>query len=74
MSTLALQKAIQIAGTQTELARRIGKTQAHVWNWLHRDHRVPADVAARIEAATDGQVKKEELRPDVFLLAVPLNK
>lgn len=61
-----LQRAIEICGGQAALARRIGKAQAHVWNWLNRDKTVPADQCIPIETATDGEVSRYELRPDVF--------
>lgn len=64
MTSNALEKAIEVAGSQAELARRIGKKQAHVWNWLHRDKIVPAEVVLAIEQATG--VTRYELRPDVF--------
>lgn len=62
----ALVKAIEICGGQAELARRLGKAQAHVWNWLHRDRAVPADQCLPIERATAGAVTRYQLRPDVF--------
>lgn len=62
----ALRRAIEIAGSQANLARLIGKKPGHVWAWLHRDQRVPAEVCRAIERATDGRVKRHELRPDIF--------
>jgi DNA-binding transcriptional regulator YdaS (Cro superfamily) len=62
----ALEKAVEIAGSQAELARRLGKKQAHIWNWLHRDKQVPAECVLAIESATDGAVTRYDLRPDVF--------
>lgn len=59
-----LRKAIQVAGSQTELAKRIGKKQAHVWNWLHRDKKVPAESVLAIERETG--VSRHDLRPDIF--------
>jgi DNA-binding transcriptional regulator YdaS (Cro superfamily) len=65
----ALERAVEICGGQTGLARACGVKQAHVWNWLRRDKRVSAETAIQIEAATKGAVTREELRPDIF--AVP---
>lgn len=62
----ALERAISICGGQTALGKAVGKTQSHVWNWLHRSGRVPADMAASIERATKGKVKREQLRPDIY--------
>lgn len=66
MSQSALEKAIEVVGSQAELARRIGKKQAHIWNWLNRDKDVPAEVVASIEDATGGAVTRHDLRPDIF--------
>lgn len=59
-----LERAIDVAGSQAALARRIGKKQAHVWNWLHRDRRVPAESVLDIERETG--VSRSELRPDLY--------
>jgi DNA-binding transcriptional regulator YdaS (Cro superfamily) len=60
-----LQRAISIAGSQSELARRIGVTQAHVWQWLHRSKgKVPGQYVIPIEKATG--VSRHELRPDLY--------
>lgn len=66
MEIKGLEKAVEIAGSQAELARRLGKKQAHVWNWLHRDKRVPADMVIPIELATEGRVTRHELRSDLY--------
>ncbi len=66
MSTQALKKAIQIAGSQTALAKLIDKQQGHVSSWLHRDKKVPPRMAILIERALDGQVTRAELCPDIF--------
>ena len=63
----ALLEAIKIAGSQTELARRINVTQSHIWNWLNRDKRVPAEYVLPIESAVGGKVDRTKLRPDLFL-------
>ena len=73
MSTAALEEAIDLAGGQTPLAAKITAIaikrglrekpyrQSHVWSWLHRDKKVPPDVAALIEEALQGQITKERL-------------
>ena len=67
MKRKPLHRAIAIAGSQAELARRIGKNQQDVHYWLHDAKKgVPAEHAAAIEQATGGIVKREELRPDIF--------
>mgnify|MGYP000884337945 CR=1 FL=1 len=60
-----LQRAVDLAGSQTELARRIGVQQAHVWNWLNRSKgKVPGEHVIPIEKATG--VSRHELRPDLY--------
>ena len=66
MSTQALTKAIEVVGGQGELARRLGLKQGHIWWWLHRSHRVPAEQVLAIERATAGQVTRYDLRPDLY--------
>lgn len=59
-----LQTAIKAAGSVTELAARLGVRQSAVSNWLARGT-VPPERCGAIEAATDGAVRAEHLRPDV---------
>ncbi len=65
MERTPLDKAIKIAGGQSELARRIGKTQGHISSWRRRG-RVPPEVVLSIEAAVGGQVTRYELRHDIY--------
>ncbi len=60
----ALTKAQEILGSQTALARAVGLVPQVVNNW-HRRGRVPADYCPKIERATNGAVRCEDLRPDV---------
>jgi DNA-binding transcriptional regulator YdaS (Cro superfamily) len=59
-----IEKAVQKAGGQAALAKKIGTSQAHVWNWIHRDCRVKAEYVLPIERATG--VSRHELRPDLY--------
>lgn len=61
-----LQRAVEICQGQTALAQKIGTSQALVWFWLNRAKRIPPRAAIDIEAATDGQVTRHQLCPDVF--------
>lgn len=63
MNRTAIETAVAIAGSQSELARRIGVRQGYVWKWL-RSKKVPAERCADIELATG--VTRYQLRPDVF--------
>ena len=66
MEMEALEKAVELAGGQTALASCIGVKQTHVWNWLNRDKRVPAERVIAIEQATHGRVSRHALRPDIY--------
>jgi Uma2 family endonuclease/DNA-binding transcriptional regulator YdaS (Cro superfamily) len=61
--TTALQLAIKLAGGQTALAARIGRTQGHVSKWLERNF-IPPDAVLPIENATG--ISRHELRPDIY--------
>lgn len=76
---VSLRRAVQIVGSQAELARRVADfkknpriKQAHVWNWLNRDKEVPADMVLAVEAATVDEktgrprVLRHDLRPDLY--------
>jgi len=64
-----LQLAVKAAGGQTALAREIGVTQKHIWNWLNRDEKVPAEHVLAIEEATG--VSRHHLRPDIYPTTYP---
>lgn len=66
ISISPLQKAIAIAGGQKALARKVGVKQQNVSWWINKSKKVPAERCAAIERATNGAVKREQLRPDVF--------
>lgn len=60
----ALQKAVNIAGGQTELAKIINTRQQNVWTWLNRDKKCSATYVAKVSEVTG--VPCYELRPDIF--------
>ena len=62
----ALEKAIAAVGTQAALAKALGVSPQHVWNWVNRDKEIPAKQAIAIERATNGEVTRHELRPDLY--------
>lgn len=68
MCKAALERAIEHAGGQTALAKKLGVKQANVWTWLNRvkGETPPAEFCLGIEVATAGAVSRYELRPDVF--------
>lgn len=65
-SCRALQKAIELCGSQSELARRIGgKVRVgHIYYWLRKG--VPLERCPDVARATGGVVPCADLRPDFF--------
>lgn len=61
-----LEKAIELAGGQSSLARLINVSQPRISNWLNRDKKVPAEYVYPIVNAVGGKVTAHDLRPDVF--------
>ena len=62
----ALKKAIDLAGGQTQVAKKCNTTQQRVWNWINRDKKLPAEYVLTIEKLTG--VSRHELRPDIYPL------
>lgn len=65
-NSIFLEKAVQVAGSQSALAHAIGVKQQHVWHWLNRAGQIPAEYAIPIEQATGGVVTRHDLRPDIY--------
>lgn len=67
-----IRSAVDLVGGQVELAKRLSEImgrnirQSHIWNWLNRPGPLPAEYAIPIEKATDGRVRRGELRPDIY--------
>lgn len=68
----ALNRAVELCGSQRELARRLAVrmkdpkiSQAHVWKWIQKGQ-APAEVCRAIEAEVEGKVTRYKLRPDVY--------
>ncbi|NHN79707.1 helix-turn-helix domain-containing protein [Azotobacter chroococcum] len=59
----ALNKAIGVVGSPTELAKRVGVSPQNIFNWKRRG--VPAERVPAVVRATDGAVQAHELRPDL---------
>jgi len=60
----ALEKAAEILGSQSALARAVRVTPAAVTCWIVRGA-IPAEHCPAIERATNGAVRCEDIRPDV---------
>jgi DNA-binding transcriptional regulator YdaS (Cro superfamily) len=61
-----IKKAIKKAGSQAELAKRLGLSQQGVSYLLNQATRVSGETAVAIDRFTGGEVRKEDLRPDIF--------
>lgn len=59
-----IKKALQIVGSQKNLANICGVTQPAVHKWLHGGAVSPSKVAAIVKA-TNGEVQAYQLRPDL---------
>lgn len=60
-----IQNACAKLGGQAALARELGLTAAAVSQWVAGIRPVPAEHCPRIERLTDGEVRCEELLPNV---------
>lgn len=63
-SASALDRAIEIAGSQSALARTLRISQNAVSRWARRLTALPPEHVLAIEAATG--VSKHDLRPDIY--------
>lgn len=61
-----IKRAIEVVGSQSELARLIDVTPQFLGQLVNGDRPVPAKRCIAIEFATDGKVTRYQLRPDVF--------
>jgi DNA-binding transcriptional regulator YdaS (Cro superfamily) len=68
----ALTRAIAIAGNQAKLAARISMCmtrrvrQQNVSYWLCHKTLISAEYWSAIEQATNGEISRQQLRPDIF--------
>lgn len=65
-SVEALKTAVKKVGGQKALGDLLETSQPRVWNWIHRDKKVPAEYVIPIERLTG--VTRYELRPDLYPL------
>jgi len=63
----ALERAKEIlGGTEQALADAVERKQPTVHVVLKRGKKVPAEWCPKIEAATNGKVTRQQLRPDLW--------
>lgn len=63
--TNAINHAVFLVGGQSSLARKIGVTPQAVQRWCKTGN-VPTERVIAVEEATEGQIKRTELRPDIY--------
>lgn len=60
----ALKRAIEILGSQSELARLCEVSPTAVWKWVQSSKRLPAEYVLRVADATG--ILIHSLRPDIY--------
>ncbi|MDA5192783.1 transcriptional regulator [Govanella unica] len=60
----ALEAAVERAGSQSALARKLGVSQTAVWKWLQSSKRIPAEHVLKTEKMTG--ISRHLLRPDIY--------
>lgn len=61
----ALDKCIEVTKGQAQFAALIEESPQTIQGWRYR-RIVPPEKVLKIEAALNGQVKRSELRPDIY--------
>lgn len=61
----AVAKAIAIAGSQKELAKRCGKAQSTICDWLNGKKRISPVHVPELVNAVGGEILAYEFRPDL---------
>jgi DNA-binding transcriptional regulator YdaS (Cro superfamily) len=52
--------------SQKEFGAKVGVTQSMVWQWINNKRRIAAENVIPIESATEGNVSRHDLRPDIY--------
>lgn len=73
MKNPAVEKAISIVGSQKELAKRCGKAQSTICDWLNGKKRISPVHVPDLVAAVNGEIKAYEFRPDLPSIFPPPN-
>ena len=66
MKQEGIERAIEVLGSQSLLAKQIGVSPQFVCQLANGTRPVPATLVLKIESATHGEVSRHELRPDIF--------
>ena len=62
----AVLKVSQKVGSMTELAIRLGCSKSYVSKWSKGERKVPIKYVKRIVELSQGEIRKKDLRPDVY--------
>ncbi|PTW53586.1 YdaS antitoxin of YdaST toxin-antitoxin system [Breoghania corrubedonensis] len=63
----AIENAIALCGgSQMALARRMNCSQQKISHLLRHAKSISAETALALESATEGAIRREHLRPDLF--------
>lgn len=65
LDTTYITQAITLLGSEAKLGAAAGVSQHAIWS-AKRKGRVSAELAIKIERATEGKVTRAQLRPDLF--------
>lgn len=65
----ALMAAVDIAGSQSALARIANVSSTAVWKWVQSSKRIPAEFVLLVEAGTG--ISRHDLRPDIYHVDMP---
>ena len=63
--TELIRTAIALAGSEAKLGAAAGVSQHAIW-YAKKHGRITAELATAVDKATNGQVSKAMLRPDLF--------
>jgi len=65
MKNEAIAKAIIIAGSQMALAKRCGRAQSTICDWLNGKKRISPEYVPDLVSAVEGKIAPYEFRPDL---------
>lgn len=68
-SRVALERAIELAGSQRSLARALGISQQAVSGWIRRGSALPPEYVLAVEALTG--ISRHALRADIYPIEEP---
>lgn len=52
--------------SQEAFAKSLHVSKGLVWQWLNGRTRITGEMAVRIERATDGEVRRQDLLPELY--------